>query len=190
VGCGIGLHRRTGPCLKFLTRSNSALLSVRYWARRQRRASTELFVSTVCTMTSSGQAAHSISQTLTKTLAFHSSRFSFRRPPVFVFVRRVERACSTWRFKCQHEANPREHRQGTASPSPARRFLVRRPFEVDEGRDCAPFSAQNDFLVSSSLISRACSLVSPIAGRPSSNLAGARACLSQTIQPVDPFLTR
>ncbi len=51
-----------------------------YWARRQRRASTELFVSTVCTMTSSGQAAHSISQTLTKTLAFHSSRFSFRRP--------------------------------------------------------------------------------------------------------------
>src|SRR5258708_24270898 len=53
-----------------------------------------------------------------------------------------------------------------------------------------PFSAQNDFLVSSSLISRACSSVSPIAGRPSSNLAGARACLSQTIQPVDPFLTR
>ena len=36
-----------------------------YWARRQRRASTELVVSTVCTMTSSGQAAHSISQTLT-----------------------------------------------------------------------------------------------------------------------------
>jgi hypothetical protein len=26
--------------------------------------------------------------------------------------------------------------------------------------------------------------------RPPSNLAGARACLSQTIQPVDPFLTR
>ena len=51
-----------------------------YWARRQRRASTELVVSTVCTMTSSGQAAHSISQTLTKHLAFHSSRFSLRRP--------------------------------------------------------------------------------------------------------------
>jgi len=34
------------------------------WARRHRRASTELLVSTVCTMTSSGQAAHSISQTL------------------------------------------------------------------------------------------------------------------------------
>jgi hypothetical protein len=72
-----------------------------YWARRQRRASTELSVSTVCTMTSSGQAAHSISQTLTKTLAFHSSRFSFHRPPVFVFARRVERACSTWRFNAR-----------------------------------------------------------------------------------------
>ena len=77
---------------------------------------------------------------------------------------------------------------------PARRrlggFQSGGPLEVHEGRDCAPFSAQNDFLVSSSLISRACSSVSPIAGRPSSNLAGARACLSQTIQPVDPFLTR
>jgi hypothetical protein len=52
----------------------------RYWAHRQRRASTELLVSTVCTMTSFGQAAHSISQALTKHLAFHSSRFSFRRP--------------------------------------------------------------------------------------------------------------
>jgi hypothetical protein len=31
-------------------------------------------------MTSSGQAAHSISQTLTKTLAFHSSLSSLRRP--------------------------------------------------------------------------------------------------------------
>src|SRR5258708_2430672 len=41
-----------------------------YWARRHRRASTELLVSTVCTMTSSGQAAHSISQTLTKTFSF------------------------------------------------------------------------------------------------------------------------
>jgi len=29
VGCWIGLPGRTGPCLKFLTRSNSALLSVR-----------------------------------------------------------------------------------------------------------------------------------------------------------------
>jgi len=38
----------------------------------------------------------------------------------------------------------------------------------------------------SSLISRACSSVSPTAGRPSSNLAGPRACLSQTIPPVDP----
>src|SRR4029077_20194468 len=41
-----------------------------YWALRQRRASTELLVSTVCTMTSFGQAAHSISQALTRTLAF------------------------------------------------------------------------------------------------------------------------
>jgi hypothetical protein len=50
-----------------------------YWAQRQRRASTELVISTVCTMTSSGQAAHSISQTLTKTLAFHSSRIGVMR---------------------------------------------------------------------------------------------------------------
>src|SRR6266404_4635488 len=50
-----------------------------YWALRQRRASTELLVSTVCTMTSFGQAAHSISQALTRTLAFHSSRVSIRR---------------------------------------------------------------------------------------------------------------
>jgi hypothetical protein len=37
----------------------------RYWALRQRRASTGLVISTVCTMTSSGQAAHGISQILT-----------------------------------------------------------------------------------------------------------------------------
>ena len=35
-----------------------------YWARRQRVASRKLLVSTVCTMTSSGQAAHSISQNI------------------------------------------------------------------------------------------------------------------------------
>ena len=58
----------------------SSAVRPQYWARRQRRASTELVVSTVCTMTSSGQAAHSVSQTLTNTLAFHSSRLSFRRP--------------------------------------------------------------------------------------------------------------
>ena len=58
----------------------SSAVRPKYWAWRQRRASTELLVSTVCTMTSFGQAAHSISQALTKTLAFHSSRFSFRRP--------------------------------------------------------------------------------------------------------------
>jgi len=51
-----------------------------YWARRQRWASAELLVSTVCTMTSSGQAAHGIGQTLTKHLAFHSSLFSLRFP--------------------------------------------------------------------------------------------------------------
>jgi len=51
----------------------SSAVRPQYWARRQRWASTELVISTVCTMTSSGQAAHSISQTLTKTLAFHSS---------------------------------------------------------------------------------------------------------------------
>ena len=33
MGCWIGLPGRTGPCLKFLTRSNSALLSVRYIGR-------------------------------------------------------------------------------------------------------------------------------------------------------------
>jgi hypothetical protein len=43
-----------------------------YWARRQRVASRKLFVSTVCTMTSSGQAtAHGISQILTNHLALH-----------------------------------------------------------------------------------------------------------------------
>ena len=59
----------------------SSAVRPKYWALRQRRASTELLVSTVCTMTSFGQAAHSISQALTRTLAFHSSRFSIRRPP-------------------------------------------------------------------------------------------------------------
>jgi hypothetical protein len=58
----------------------SSAVRPKYWALRQRRASTELLVSTVCTMTSFGQAAHSISQALTRTLAFHSSRFSIRRP--------------------------------------------------------------------------------------------------------------
>jgi len=37
----------------------------RYWALRQRRASTGVVISTVCTMTSSGQTAHAISQILT-----------------------------------------------------------------------------------------------------------------------------
>jgi hypothetical protein len=55
----------------------SSAVRPQYWARRQRWASTELVISTVCTMTSSGQAAHSISQTLTKTLAFHSSILPF-----------------------------------------------------------------------------------------------------------------
>jgi len=33
VGCGIGLPGRTGPCRKILTRSNAALLPVRYIGR-------------------------------------------------------------------------------------------------------------------------------------------------------------
>jgi len=41
-----------------------------YWARRQRVASRKLFVSTVCTMTSSGQARNGISQTLTLSFSF------------------------------------------------------------------------------------------------------------------------
>jgi hypothetical protein len=52
-----------------------------YWAQRQRRASTELVVSTVCTMTSSGQAAHGISQKLTKHFSFFiRPRFNVRHP--------------------------------------------------------------------------------------------------------------
>src|SRR5258705_1286611 len=40
-----------------------------------------------------------------------------------------------------HDADAREHRRPARAP-PARRFPVRRAFEVHEGRDCAPFSAQ------------------------------------------------
>ena len=71
----------------------SALLSVRYIGRGDSVGlqRTELVVSTVCTMTSSGQAAHSISQTLTNTLAFNSSLFSFRRPQCLSFAQRVEK---------------------------------------------------------------------------------------------------
>ena len=54
-----------------------------YWAQRQRRASTELVVSTVCTMTSSGQAAHGISQKLTKHFSF------FIRPASTAFLCRT-----------------------------------------------------------------------------------------------------
>ncbi len=55
-----------------------------------------------------------------------------------------------------------------------------------EGRDFLMHARR--FLFNSSLISRACSSVRSITGRPPSNLAGARACLSQTIQPLLPIL--
>jgi hypothetical protein len=88
----------------------SSAVRPQYWARRQRRASTELVVSTVCTMTSSGQAAHSISQTLTKTLAFHSSRFSFRRPQC-LSLRDGSNAVFDVAVQRPHDADAREHRR-------------------------------------------------------------------------------
>ena len=42
----------------------------RYWALRQRRASTELVVSTVCTITSSGQARGQYQSSVNRTLTF------------------------------------------------------------------------------------------------------------------------
>ncbi len=81
-----------------------------YWAQRQRRASTELVVSTVCTMTSSGQAAHSVSQTLIKHLSLSFVPLQLPAPPVMILTRRIEHAFHM-AVQRPHDADARKHRR-------------------------------------------------------------------------------